>query len=79
MAVASGPPMKIGRTRRSPSASRSMTIGAFVGSSTPMSSISIIDADSSETGRNRRRPPPPPRVESAGRQAYEGPRKERTS
>ena len=44
MAVASGPPMKIGSTRRSPSRSRRRTIGVFVGSSTrtPRSSISTI-------------------------------------
>src|SRR5262249_6459535 len=44
IAVASGPPMKIGSVRCSPSVSRSKTIGALVGSSTrtPISSISTI-------------------------------------
>ena len=46
IAVASGPPMKIGNVRCEPSVSRSSTIGALVGSSTrtPMSSISTIGA-----------------------------------
>jgi hypothetical protein len=44
MAVASGPPMKIGNMRCSPVVSRSNTMGELVGSSTrtPTSSISTI-------------------------------------
>src|SRR3954469_8105666 len=47
IAVASGPPMKIGSVRCDPSVSLSSTMGAFVGSSTrtPTSSISTIGVE----------------------------------
>ena len=58
MAVASGPPMKIGSVRCSPSVSRSSTIGALVGSSTrtPISSISTIERTLPLRAAERRSP-----------------------
>src|SRR5690606_9686198 len=63
MAVASGPPMKIGRMRPAPSASRSTRHGMFGGrsSSMPTSSISIATL-----ARYRTRPAIAPRDPSAG-------------